>query len=147
MTHRSGFKYYNWVDEYPNGGTYGYWTKFNDLKSFVDEVSQYPLEFEPGTQYLYGINQAILGRLVEVLSGQNFDQFLKSNLFNPLGMKDTGFSLNEEQRKRFQPLWINSNELKGFINSELAEVKITELILEGGLVSTMEDYAHFAKCY
>ena len=148
MTHRSGFKYYNWVEEYPNGGTYGYWTKFNDLKSFVDTVSQYPLEFEPGTQYLYGINQAILGRLVEVLSGQNFEQFLKSNIFNPLGMNDTGFSLNEEQRKRFQPLWINSNELKGFTYQldELTYHKDNRAYFGGeGLVSTMEDYARFCE--
>ena len=63
-------------------------------------------------------------------------------------MNDTGFSLNEEQRKRFQPLWINSNELKGFTYQldELTYHKDNRAYFGGeGLVSTMEDYARFCE--
>lgn len=148
MTHRSGFKYYNMVSEHPNGGAYGYWTTFKNLETFVDTVSQYPLEFQPGEKYLYGINQAILGRIVEVISGKNFEQFLTDRIFGPLGMKDTSFSLDEDRRKRFQPLWINTAELKGFTYEldELTYDQENKAYFGGeGLVSTMEDYARFCE--
>ncbi len=147
MTHRSGFGYYHKIPE-STGRKYGYWTQFNDLESFVETASKYPLEFEPGTKYLYGINQAILGHLIEVLSGMSFEQFLKKNIFYPLDMRDTGFSLDEDRRKRLHPLWINSDELKGF-TYQLDEHTYNEenkAHFGGeGLVSTMADYANFCE--
>lgn len=148
MTHRSGFKYYNMVSEFPNGGAYGYWTKFKDLQTFVDTVAKYPLEFEPGSRYLYGINQAILGRIVEVISGKNFEEFLNERLFRPLGMTNTSFSLTTESRNNFQPLWINTTDLKGFTYEmdELTYDPQNKAFFGGeGLVSTMEDYAMFCE--
>ena len=118
LTHTSGYRYYdqdplpikipNYESVHPNQ------TQFNDLSSYVEAVAKQPLEFEPGSRYLYGINQAILGRVIEVISGKSFEEFLRENIFNPLDMKDTGFSMTKEQRERFQPLWINSENIKGF---------------------------------
>ena len=147
MTHRSGFNYYHRIPD-STSKKYGYWTQFNDLESFVKTAAKYPLEFEPGTKYLYGINQAILGRIIEVLSDMHFEQFLKKNIFDPLDMQDTGFSLNEDRRERFQPLWINSDELKGFtyqLDEHTYNIENKAHFGGEGLVSTMADYANFCE--
>ena len=103
LTHRSGYVYYlengeNWLTGthkslYPK---YINTSRFNNLDEFSKAVAQQPLEFEPGTMYSYGLNQAILGRLIEVLSGQSFYEFLKDNIFDKLGMNDTKFHLLEK---------------------------------------------------
>ena len=82
LTHRSGYVYYldngeNWLTGthkslYPK---YINTSRFNNLDDFSKAVAQQPLEFEPGTMYSYGLNQAILGRLIEVRSGQSFYEF------------------------------------------------------------------------
>ena len=59
------------------------------------------LEFEPGTDYQYGINQAILRRLIEELSEQSFYQFLKDKIFDPLEMKNSKFYLTKNEREKF----------------------------------------------
>jgi len=96
MTHRSGLKYY---DEFENIRGLTSSVKYEDLKSFADDVSKVVLEFEPGTKYLYGINQAVLGRIVEVASGMDFFQYLKKTIFDPLGMNQTKFYLTKEEQK------------------------------------------------
>ena len=152
LTHTSGYRYYdeeplpvkipNYESIHPNQ------TQFNDLATYVEAVAKHPLEFEPGTKYLYGINQAILGRVIEVISGKSFEAFLKENIFTPLRMVDTGFSMNNEKRKRFQPLWINSEQLKGFtfLLDEMTYSPLSNAHFGGeGLVSTMNDYSNFCE--
>ena len=152
LTHTSGYRYYdqdplpikipNYESVHPNQ------TQFNDLSSYVEAVAKQPLEFEPGSRYLYGINQAILGRVIEVISGKSFEEFLRENIFNPLDMKDTGFSMTKEQRERFQPLWINSENLKGFtyLLDENTYSPSSKAHFGGeGLVSTMNDYSKFCE--
>ena len=63
---------------------------------------------------MYGFNQAILGRLVEVMTGFPLEEYLSEYLFAPLDMVDTSFVMDEQKRSRFQPLWINSEHLKGY---------------------------------
>jgi CubicO group peptidase (beta-lactamase class C family) len=99
LTHRSGYGYYD------QGEGPSHMDPWEDLGHFVRVVAAHPVEFEPGTEYLYGLNQAILGRLVEVLSGQEFFVFLSENIFEPLGMTNTKFDLSPEDRKRFQVLF------------------------------------------
>ena len=155
MTHRSGWRY-NTHREYgpvysPNfafDSSYPNQTRFNDLQSFVESCAKEPLEFEPGTKYLYGINQAILGRLIEVLTEMPFETYLRKSIFEPLGMKDTSFSLDAERRARFQPLWINSGHLKGYTHllDEMTYDPKSRAHFGGeGLVSSMEDYARFCE--
>ena len=157
MTHRSGWQYdiHRDRDRTPVGvpnvafdSVYPNQTRFNDLQSFVEACAKQPLEFEPGTRYLYGINQAILGRLIEVLTEMPFEAYLRKTIFEPLGMKDTGFSMDAERRSHFQPLWINSGHLKGFtyLLDELTYSPKSQAHFGGeGLVSTMEDYARFCE--
>ena len=152
MTHRSGYRYYD-SDPLPKGvpnyeAVHPNQSRYNDLETYVQAVAKQPLEFPPGTRYLYGINQAILGRLVEVLSGKDFETFLTDMIFTPLGMKDTSFTMDTKRRTRFQPLWINSSSLKGFTDllDELTYSPDNKAHFGGeGLVSTMEDYARFCE--
>ena len=145
LTHRSGLGYYG-----NPGYGYGYTNtiKYDNLEEFTNDLSEVVLKFEPGLKYFYGINQAVLGRVIEVVSNQTFFEFLKKELFDPLEMNETKFYLTEEERERFQPLFINTGALKGF-TYELNELsyKINNEAYFGGegLVSTLGDYSNFCK--
>ena len=155
LTHRSGYGYVAFGANVPD-----HRDPFKDLDEFVRHVANRPVNFEPGTEYLYGINQAILGRLVEVLSGQEFYLFLKENIFDPLEMKDTKFYLTEEDREKFQPLYRKAQKEAGInllmpdsgVSSitknfdELNYDKTSKKQLGGeGLVSTFNDYRKFCE--
>ena len=140
MTHRSGYTYYG------NPLNFTSTIKYDNLDDFVTDVSKHPVEFEPGSSYLYGINQAILGRVVEVVTKKSFYQYLKETIFDPLDMNETKFYLTVEDRDRFQPLYINSQSLKGFTNflDEMTYDINNKAYFGGeGLVSTMSDYSKF----
>ena len=142
MTHRSGYTYYG------NPLNFTSTIKYDNLDDFVTDVSKHPVEFEPGSSYLYGINQAILGKVVEVVTGKSFYKYLKETIFDPLGMNETKFYLTPEDRERFQPLFINSGSLKGFTNflDEMTYDVNNRAYFGGeGLVSTMRDYSKFCQ--
>ena len=142
MTHRSGYTYYG------NPHNFTSTIKYDNLNDFVNDVSKHPVEFEPGSDYLYGINQAILGKIVEIVTEKSFYQYLKESIFDPLGMNETKFYLTSEDRERFQPLFINSGALKGFTNflDEMTYDENNKAYFGGeGLVSTMKDYAKFCQ--
>ena len=150
MTHRSGFAYYPLFPGVPprHDQPQQSQTKFKDLQEFCELAADYPLEFDPGTDYAYGINQAILGRLVEVLSGRPFGAYLEEAIFEPLGMTETSFVLDAERRGRFQPLFVNIGDLKGYTNllDELNYDPDSRAHFGGeGLVSNPADYARFCE--
>jgi len=70
------------------------------LAEIVDYIAAQPLAFEPGTKWQYSSGATVAGRIVEVVSGQPFDQYLKAHLFDPLKMTDTAFRLTPEQAAR-----------------------------------------------
>jgi CubicO group peptidase (beta-lactamase class C family) len=94
LTHTSG------LAPYPAGFADVYTKRNWTLKETTLAVSQLPLRFEPGTKWEYS-NSGIdtLGRIIEVVSGQSFEQFLQARIFDPLGMKDTTFYPTPEQAK------------------------------------------------
>ena len=165
LTHRSGFTYYakngaNWLasthtDLYPD---FINTSRFNNLDDFSKAVANQALDFEPGSMYSYGLNQALLGRLVEVISNQSFYEFLKENIFDQLGMNDTKFHLTEEERTRFQPLRVNIKSKSAFNQTDYNLDGYTAA-LDGysydeknkahfggeGLVSTMSDFSKFCE--
>ena len=152
MTHRSGYKYYNWkiyrLQPDEAMGRFISHEKYDNLEEFVEDVSNEPLEYEPGTQYVYGINQAILGRIVEVVTKKSFYEYLKERIFDPLEMMNTKFYLTSEDRNKFQPLYLNSMSTKEYTNSyDELHYEINNHAYFGGegLVSTLEDYAKFCK--
>src|SRR5260370_28795705 len=71
------------------------------LHGMVDHYAGYPLEFHPGTHWLYSVSTDVCRRLVEVISGQRFDDFRRQTLFEPLAMSDTGFTVPDEKVDRF----------------------------------------------
>ena len=150
MTHRSGYSYYPVVPGIPPRHDHPQQsqTKFKDLQEFCEAAADHPLDFDPGTDFRYGINQAILGRLVEVLSGRPFGTYLEEAIFEPLGMSETSFVLDQERRERFQPLWVNIGDLKGYTNllDELNYDPDSKAHFGGeGLVSNPADYAKFCE--
>ena len=71
------------------------------LTAMADRLAALPLVYEPGTKWSYSISLDLMGRLIEVVSGQAFDAFLKARLFDPLGMTSTGFMVNAKDVGRF----------------------------------------------
>lgn len=150
MTHRSGYVYYALgtpsLHERPSPTNQA---RFADLAEFAEVAAAHPVEFEPGSQYAYGINQAILGCLAEVVTGKSFDVVLAELIFEPLGMTETSFHLGGDRRDRFQPLYINSGALEGFSRGFLDELNYdpgSRAFFGGeGLVSCMADYANFCE--
>ena len=67
----------------------------------VSRLARIPLEFSPGTAWNYSVATDVLGYLIEVISGQPLDQFLQQQIFEPLGMTDTGFSIGPDDAPRF----------------------------------------------
>ena len=142
LTHRSGYGYYG------NPQFFTSTLKYDNLADFSKDVASHPVEFEPGSDYLYGINMAILGRIVEVVTKKTFYEFLKEEIFNPLKMKDTKFYLTSKDRLRFQPLYINNGSLKGYTNDldELSYDINNKAYFGGeGLTSTLNDYSKFCQ--
>jgi CubicO group peptidase (beta-lactamase class C family) len=107
-----------------------------------------PLLFQPGTEWNYSVATDVLGRLVEVLSGQSLDRFFAERIFEPLGMHETGFGLPEDQRHRLAGLYVPGEDKRAVRFDELGPVSRTVpsfLSGGGGLVSTAADYLRFAE--
>src|SRR4051794_22419735 len=77
----------------------------DDLAAFSAAIGKLPLAFEPGTEWNYSVATDILGRLVEVVSGQPFDAFLAEHIFPPLDMRDTAFDVDEPRHPRLAALY------------------------------------------
>jgi CubicO group peptidase (beta-lactamase class C family) len=71
------------------------------LASFMDKMGQVPLRYEPGTRWMYSLSTDVCGGLVEAISGVPFDEYLRTNIFEPLGMSDTSFWVTPEKQDRF----------------------------------------------
>jgi CubicO group peptidase (beta-lactamase class C family) len=128
------------TDFYPNDGP---------LASVVDRLAGIPLEFEPGSRWEYSVSFDVLGRLVEVVSGKPLDVFLKDQIFNPLGMEDTGFFVPESKQGRFVSLYQCTPQDRLMLMESAVESPLTgpveTLSGGGGLVSTLKDYFRFTE--
>jgi CubicO group peptidase (beta-lactamase class C family) len=110
MTHTAGltFAFYHQhpVDAlYRDAGLHSAVLPGSDLATTVDVYASLPLQFEPGTQWNYSVATNVLGRVVEVVSGQPLDTFLAERVFGPLGMTDAGFRVDGEQEGRLAELY------------------------------------------
>ncbi|PZG94112.1 serine hydrolase [Streptomyces sp. NTH33] len=76
-----------------------------DLARAIDVYASLPLQFDPGTQWNYSVASNVLGRVVEVVSGQPLDAFFAERVLGPLGMTDTGFCVTDEQAGRLAELY------------------------------------------
>jgi len=123
--------------------------KSNDnLAHWVSQLGGVPLDFQPGSQWRYSALAGIdtLGRVVEVASGQTFDQYLKQHIFDPLGMKDTSFVPTEDRLKRVVTLY-RTGQKGNYERIETPDWLATKTLFSGGggLWSTADDYVRFAQ--
>ena len=117
------------------------------LADFIPRFGTTPLDFQPGSRWSYSALMGFdtLGRVVEVASGQSFDQFLRTRLFDPLGMKDTFFHPGESGWPRVASSYHRGeSELKKTANPNWI-ASTTYFSGAGGLMSTAEDYLQFAE--
>lgn len=130
------------------------------LANVTTELASLPLAFKPGARWEYSVSIDVVGRVVEVLSGQPLDAFLRSRILDPLGMSETAFSVPDGARDRFAALYtplagdamdLNAAQKGGetlrcvdrtdgspFLNA-------TTFSGGGGLVGTIDDYMAFAE--
>jgi CubicO group peptidase (beta-lactamase class C family) len=116
------------------------------LAAIIPRFAASQLDFQPGSKWGYSGLAAFdtLGRVVEVVSGQSFDQFLRKRLFEPLGMKETFFHPGEERWPRVVTSYTRKDGALIKTESPNSLVSKTYFSGGGGLLSTAEDYAQFA---
>jgi CubicO group peptidase (beta-lactamase class C family) len=148
-----------------SGLTYGFWgtslvdkmyldkkvlTDDETIQDTVAKLGTIPLKHQPGTVWEYGLSTDVLGRLVEVISGLPFDEFLAERIFDPLGMTDTAFYVPPEKVNRFTTVY-EPNETNDALTPY--DPTPTRQYLEkptyssggGGLVATAADYLRFSQ--
>lgn len=121
-----------------------------DLATAADQFASFPLLFQPGTEWNYSVATDVLGRVVEVASEQRLDEFLRTEILDPLGMTETTFSVapGSPEAERLATLY-NARPGGGLVvNKVLARAATREptyLSGGGGLLSTAGDYLRFAR--
>lgn len=117
------------------------------LANYIPRLASVPLDFQPGSQWAYSGYAApdTLSRIVELVSGQPYDEFLRARIFEPLGMKDTFFYPPDDRRPRVVTLYNKSpHGLERAGNQDGFSFK-TYFSGGGGLLSTAQDYLQFAQ--
>lgn len=132
-----------------------------ELEEFCNQIGQVPLVFQPGERWYYGYSADILGGIIQVVSKKSLGTFLKEEIFEPLGMEDTGFMIDVSKKERLAMCFTEEQQtedaftqkvnLREATKKELLALALGEAteepILEsggGGLYSTLEDYSKFA---
>lgn len=153
MTHTSGltygFMFAHPVDDlYRRAGFEWGIPQSTDLAGVCSRIATLPLLFQPGTEWNYSMSIDVLGRVVEVISGQTLAEFLRTRIFEPLGMVDTGFSVPSIDSDRLAALYGAHPGTGLAVPMAAAGAAIltapTAHLGGGGLASTMADYLRFA---
>ncbi len=150
MTHTAGLTY-GWEEDYL-GRLYkaaNIWGGVS-LADFAERVASLPLAYQPGSKWVYSISMDIQGAIIEAITGETLADFMRTRIFEPLGMVDTGFYVPEDKRGRLATLY-RSSRTKGLqplerppmLGDNLSPPKVPSG--GGGLVSTLGDYARFAQ--
>ncbi len=155
MTHSAGFGYGLRDDDYVDKQFQAQGVlRSNGLQQMVEKIATIPLLYQPGTRWSYSVAPDIQGYIVQKLSGQTFGDFLQTNLFGPLGMKDTGFFVPADKAARLAAVYVKSERT----GNKLFEItpQLSPLVQDftkppllesggGGSVSTIDDYARFCQ--
>jgi CubicO group peptidase (beta-lactamase class C family) len=118
------------------------------LKEIAEKIAAQPLKYQPGEKWSYGSGLTVIGRVIEVVSGKSYEEFVQTRILDPLEMKDTTFHLSADQMKRIAHSYEPDKEKAGLVRVnnpyavEDAEKKQTPNP-SGGLFSTAADLARF----
>jgi len=130
----------------------GIGTPTGSLAEAMQALGRLPLMHQPGAQFTYGLSVDVLGRLIEVLSDQPLDQYLRTRLFEPLGMKDTFFYLPANKQSRLVTLYTENAAKRpvpmppqGGLTPDYPKARGTYFSGGAGLSSTVDDYAAFLQ--
>lgn len=130
----------------------GIGTPSGTLEDAMNRLGSMPLMHQPGERWTYGLSVDVVGRLIEVLSGQSLDQFLRTRLFDPLGMNDTYFYLPASRQNRLTRVYTEDSTTalrrlpaQGGISEDYPKQAGTYYSGGAGLSSTMYDYAIFLQ--
>jgi CubicO group peptidase (beta-lactamase class C family) len=119
------------------------------LEGMCSLLAEFPLKFQPGTSWNYGLSTDVCARLVEILSGQSFDRYLEASVFSPLGMVDTAFWVDDKDAARFAACYQyqpgGPPPLLDDPGHSSYRRKRSFLSGAGGLVSTTDDYLRFCQ--
>jgi CubicO group peptidase (beta-lactamase class C family) len=119
------------------------------LPVFLDKLAKVPLRYQPGTQWMYSLATDVCGALVEVISGKPFDRYLKEEIFEPLGMKDTAFFAPPEKADRLAANYQRGPDKKlKLIDDPATSSYLKDPVFKsggGGLVGTSADYLRFCE--
>jgi CubicO group peptidase (beta-lactamase class C family) len=119
------------------------------LAEIVAAIAKTPLDFEPGTAWSYGLGLSVIGRVVEVVGGMPFEQFVDRRICKPLGMNDTTYYPDAEQRKRIATLYRRDKETGKLVAAprSLPDENAPRRAPgpSGGMCSTALDYFHFCQ--
>lgn len=121
-----------------------------DLAEMTSRLGEIPLQYQPGTRFHYSVSVDVLGRVVEVLSGQSLDAFFEQRIFTPLEMTDTFFEVPADKKPRFGTNHSFDPSTKTLVVSDRPETsafanEVTFFSGGGGLVSSTEDYMRFSQ--
>jgi CubicO group peptidase (beta-lactamase class C family) len=164
LCHRAGLSY-GFQNAGPVGDAYrksgvtdGLTTTTMTLQENIDKLGAQPLMAQPGSTWNYSLSVDALGRIVEVVSGQSFDVFLRERIFKPLGMTDTAFDVSDAKWPRLATVYSpdgaggirpmkDPESFGNTLMSPLASYKAPKRYFSGGagLTSTILDYARFAQ--
>ncbi|HEX8930764.1 MAG TPA: serine hydrolase domain-containing protein [Actinomycetota bacterium] len=154
LTHTSGltygFHHADHVDELYRGAGFEWTTPSGlDLAACCDTWAGLPLLFQPGSQWNYSVASDVLGRVVEVASGQPLDQFFSERILEPLGMTDTTWSVGEDRAKDLAALYVPDPTTRRALRydgiGQLALRPPKALLGGQGLISTAADYHRFMR--
>ncbi|MBM3828326.1 MAG: beta-lactamase family protein [Actinobacteria bacterium] len=145
-----GFMFAHPVDAiYRKSGMEWGWPKGKNLEEVCQQLASLPLVFQPGTEWNYSTSIDVLGRVVEVASGTRLRDFMQERIFDPLGMTDTEWFVDESKAERLAGLY---GKLPGVDKAVRLGTAGQGALHEppgefggGGLVSTMADYVRFAE--
>ena len=121
-----------------------------DLAAMVEKLAELPVLFSPGSRWAYGLSTDVLGRVIEIASGSNLDEFFAKEILQPLGMMDTGFHVPSDQLPRLPACYTSNGRGRliendpGASGSKFAK-QPSLLSGGGGLVSTASDYFRFLQ--
>ncbi|GAA4430141.1 serine hydrolase domain-containing protein [Pontibacter saemangeumensis] len=130
----------------------GIGTPHDKLSDAMAALAKVPLVHQPGERFTYGLNTDVLGHLIEVVSGQPLDQFLRARIFDPLGMNDTWFYLPDEKENRLVKLYTEGDNktlkptaAQGRLSPDFPKEEGSYYSGGAGLSSTIYDYAVFLQ--